>query len=90
LEKAASFYILPGLERRFFGLISGDAVTVRTEVYQLVPSAGTCHLFVHSSMQSVRLEYKKIREYSRKTLFSEIQDFVDVSMVTLKLRMGRQ
>lgn len=90
MEKTVSFCILPGVERRFFGLISGDVVTVRTRVFQLVPSAGTFHLYIHSSVQSVRLECLKISEYSRKKLFSEIQEFVDVSMVTLKLRKGWQ
>ena len=80
---------LRGIERRMFGLSYGDVVTVPTEVYRLVPSTGISHLFIHNSIQSISLEYLKMRECSWNTLFLEMQDVVDVSMVTLKLRMGR-
>lgn len=74
LEETVSFCTLPGIERRFFGITPGD-VTLRTEVFRLVPSTGTCHMFIHSSIQSVMLEYLKMRECSWNMLFLEMKDY---------------
>ena len=89
LEKRISFCILRVTDRRFLGLPCSYVVTVRTEVYRIVPSTDTCPLFIHSAIQSGSLEYLKTRECSWNTLFSGKKGFVDVSTVTLRLRTGR-